>query len=197
MGFLFSLIFPYSLLAAIIKVNTFFYSGYIKNQFKNVGTNFTVEPKLTFKGGKYITIGNNFKAATGFWIDAYDGYEGSTYSPEIIIGDNVSFNTHCHIGCVNKVVLGNNILGASKIFITDHFHGSDELTNLPPVKRSLISKGPVIIENNVWIGEGVVIMPNVKIGSNSIIGANSVVTKSFPKNSIIAGVPAKLIKTIK
>jgi acetyltransferase-like isoleucine patch superfamily enzyme len=54
----------------------------------------------------------------------------------------------------------------------------------------------VIIEDNVWIGEGAAIMPNVTIGSNSIIGANSVVTHSFPSNSVIGGIPAKLIKTL-
>jgi acetyltransferase-like isoleucine patch superfamily enzyme len=54
----------------------------------------------------------------------------------------------------------------------------------------------VIIEDNVWIGEGVAIMPNVTIGANSIIGANSVVTKDIPKNSVVAGNPASVIKNI-
>ena len=60
----------------------------------------------------------------------------------------------------------------------------------------MFSKGPVIIGNNVWIGSGVIILPNVTIGDNCIIGANSVVTKSFDKNSVIAGNPARLIKTL-
>ena len=54
----------------------------------------------------------------------------------------------------------------------------------------------MIIEDNVWIGEGVAIMPNVTIGANSIIGANSVVTKDIPKNSVVAGNPARVIKNI-
>ena len=53
-----------------------------------------------------------------------------------------------------------------------------------------------IKENNEWIGEGVAIMPNVTIGANSIIGANSVVTKDIPKNSVVAGNPARVIKNI-
>ena len=60
----------------------------------------------------------------------------------------------------------------------------------------MVSKGPVIIEDNVWIGEGVCVLPNVTIGRNSIVGANSVVTKSFSENSVIAGNPAKLIKVL-
>jgi maltose O-acetyltransferase len=53
---------------------------------------------------------------------------------------------------------------------------------------------PVIIGNNVWIGTRAIIMPGVKIGNNSIIGAGAVVTKSFGPNSVIGGIPAKLIK---
>lgn len=59
-----------------------------------------------------------------------------------------------------------------------------------------MSSKPVCIGNDVWIGEGVCIMPGVTIGDNVIIGANAVVTHSFPKNVVIVGVPAKIIKTL-
>ena len=67
---------------------------------------------------------------------------------------------------------------------------------LPPTSKRPLSSKPVCIGNNVWIGEGVCIMPGVTIGDNVIIGANAVVTHSFPKNVVIAGVPAKIIKTL-
>lgn len=54
-------------------------------------------------------------------IEAHDFHNGVKFSPEIIIGDNVSINYDCHIGAINKIVIGNNVLLASKIFITDHF----------------------------------------------------------------------------
>lgn len=87
---------------------------------------------------------------------------------------------------------------ASRIYISDHSHGNVSIEDLEhvPAMRPLYSKGPVIIEDNVWIGEGVCILPGVTIGENCIIGANSVVNKSFPKNSVIAGIPARLIKTL-
>jgi acetyltransferase-like isoleucine patch superfamily enzyme len=188
--------FPYELYVGFKKIKIFIFSGYIKRQFKSVGKSFTVSSPIYMQGGKYISIGNNFTALSRLWISAYDNYEGATYNPQVNIGDNVSFNFDCHIGCINKIVIGNNILVASKVYITDHFHGDITNSRIAPTNRPLVSKGPVIIEDNVWIGEAVVIMPNVTIGAHSIIGANSVVTKSFPKNSVIAGVPAKLIKTI-
>ena len=81
----------------------------------------------------------------------------------------------------------------------DHDHGKIEVTDLglPPNKRKLYSKGPVIIGDNVWIGEGVCILSNITIGQNSIIAAGSVVTKSIPSNSVAAGNPARVLKILK
>lgn len=108
------------------------------------------------------------------------------------IGDNV------HIVASEKVVIGDNCLMASKIFISDTNHGDYSGENqsppeLPPNDRKLITRS-VSIGNNVWIGENVCILPGVKIGNGCIIGANSVVNKDVPDNCIVAGVPATIIK---
>jgi len=196
-GYILSYIFPYKLFTSFQKFRDLIFSGYVKNQFKSVGSNFNIQPKISLSGGKYITIGANFTALAGLWLDAYDNYMSESFNPKIVIGNNVILNSNCHIGCIDSIVIGNNVLVASKVYITDHYHG-DTTNNCSgsPVSRPLMSKGPVYIEDNVWIGEAVVILPNVRIGKNSIIGANSVVTKSFPANSVIAGIPAKLIKII-
>ena len=74
---------------------------------------------------------------------------------------------------------------------------SFEMLKMAPEDRPLISKGPVVIKNNVWVGEGVAILAGVTIGENSIISTNAVVTKSVPPNVVVGGVPAKIIKYIK
>jgi acetyltransferase-like isoleucine patch superfamily enzyme len=174
------------------------YSGWIKPSLKSVGRDFSVQYPIEHVGLKFISVGNNFSCFSRLRIEAFDKHLSNLYAPVIKIGSGVSINYDCHIACVNQVEIGDNVLIASKVFITDHAHGKAEISMLgtPPSERIVLSKGPVKIENNVWIGEGVAILPNVTIGENSIIGANAVVTKSFPKNSLIGGNPAKLIKTI-
>jgi acetyltransferase-like isoleucine patch superfamily enzyme len=96
-------------------------------------------------------------------------------------------------------VIGNNVLTGPRVLITDNAHGAsvDTIIDIAPIERELSSKGPVIIEDNVWIGEGSMIMPNVTIGKCSIIAANSVVTKDIPAYCVAAGSPARIIKTLR
>ncbi|SDP56875.1 transferase hexapeptide (six repeat-containing protein) [Mucilaginibacter sp. OK268] len=184
------------------KIRTFrnyFYSGFLKPSFKKCGSGFYAEYPLRIIGSEYISIGKSFSSYPNTRIEVFNTENAVLINkPELTIGDNVNIIYDCHLGCINKVIIGNNVLIASKVFITDHYHGEIDAVAImsPPAKREIYSKGAVIIEDNVWIGEGVAIMPNVTIGKNSIIGANAVVTKSFPPNSVIGGVPARLLKTL-
>ena len=171
----------------------------LKKKLKKVGDFFTLGKDFRIINPGYIEIGEFFNASHRFRLDVLDHYPGSgqIFSPSVKIGNNVVFQTDIHIGCINRIEIGDDCLFASRVFITDHQHGdtSLEMMKLPPRDRPLLSKGPVIIKQNVWIGEGVSIMPNVTIGENSIIATNSVVTKDVPANSVVAGIPAKIIKS--
>ncbi len=167
-------------------------------QFKSIGENFFIGKDYRISNPQFMEIGNNFSVLDRLRIEAIEKFQNEVFSPEIIIGNNVNINNDVHIGCINRIEIGDNCLLASRIYISDHNHGSftKEDLEIAPNKRPLISKGPVIIKNNVWIGEGVAILPNVTIGENSIIASNAVVTKDIPANCVAAGVPAKIIKRI-
>jgi acetyltransferase-like isoleucine patch superfamily enzyme len=170
----------------------------LKSKFKDFGVGSYINEDSLIKNPHYISIGNNFYAHKRFRMEAWDSYLEENFTPKILIGNNVCFNTDIHIGCINKVVIGDNCLFGSRIYITDHDHGTTSISDLslPPIQRKLYSKGPVIIENNVYVGEGVAILSGVTIGENSIIATNAVVTKSVPKNSLVGGVPARVIKSL-
>lgn len=174
------------------------YSIWISNQLKQTGQKFNIKYPFYLYGGDNIIIGSNFNSGYRFQLEAHKEHLGYCFKPQIIIGNNVSINHDCHIGAINKIIIGDGVLIASKVFITDHYHGeiSSEAIKIPPSERKLFCKGQVKIERNVWIGEGVAILPNVTIGENSIIGANSVITKDIPKNSVVGGNPARIIRTL-
>lgn len=162
-----------------------------------MGENTLMDRPFTVTGERYISLGNNFHACRGCRIQAWDNFAGEHYTPFLKIGDNVSINMDVDISCINKIVIGDGVQMASNILITDHFHGKIDASakELPPSKRKLYSKGPIIIENNVWIGSNVAVMPGVTIGENAIIGANTVVTHDIPANAVcVGGNSARVIK---
>lgn len=195
---LFSRIYSLSLSNRLTLSFNVLYTVWLKREFHFFGQGSTISKPIYLHGGKYITIGEHFSCDQRLRLDAIDEFLGDKFTPEIIIGNDVLIQKDCHIGAINKIHIGNNVLLASKVYISDHSHGevTAEALQVPPAKRRLYSKGPVIIEDNVWIGEGVVILPGVTIGENSVIGANAIVTKTIPKNSLAAGNPARVIKEI-
>ena len=104
-----------------------------------------------------------------------------------------------HIGCNHRIVIGDDVLMGSKIYITDHNHGVYRGDNadspaIPPADRRLTEGESVEIGARCWIGEFVTILPGVTIGEGCIIGSHSTVTHDIPANSIAVGSPARVVK---
>ncbi|MXV51706.1 acyltransferase [Pedobacter sp. HMF7647] len=174
------------------------YSGWYSTQIGSHGRNIRICYPITSSGLKHVSIGDNFVSGPRLRIDAIEQFLDNDFTPVIQIGNDVTINADCHIGCINEIKIGDGTLIASKVLIIDHFHGNLDFSDLDrrPMSRTLKSKGKILIGNNVWIGEGCIILPGVFIGDNCIIGANSVVTKSFKADLIIGGNPAKIIRQI-
>lgn len=152
---------------------------------------------LYLRGKKYVSIGEGFTTGVNCRIDAFP-FKNNTYRKLIIIGKNVQINDNVHIAAIERIEIHNDVLIASKVFISDHNHGnySGESQDSPlsiPSQRPLSSK-PIIIEEKVWIGEFVSIVAGVTIGKGSIIGSMAFVNKDIPPYSFAVGSPAKVIK---
>ncbi len=195
-----SYIFPQRLCSIIQSVTTYFFTGYKSRYFNVIGKGSTLGNHTTYIGEEYISIGVGSHIGDYGRLTAYAYYPttGQRFTPQISIGNNCSIGTQSHITAINHISIGNNVLTGPRILITDNSHGvsSHEALETPPYARELVSQGEVVIEDNVWIGEGAMIMPNVHIGKGSIIAANSVVTKDIPEHCVAAGSPAKIIKKL-
>jgi len=91
-----------------------------------------------------------------------------------------------------KIVLGKNVILGPYVQMIAFNHGIKEIS--VPIVEQEYTEDDIIIEDNVWIGAGAIILAGVKIGKGTVIASGSVVTKNLPPNSICGGVPAKVIK---
>ncbi|MBP3380529.1 MAG: acetyltransferase [Ruminococcus sp.] len=149
---------------------------------------------IVIRGKRFIDFGTNLTTGRNCRIEVNGEHTGKAIS----FGENVNIGDNVSIRCADRIKIGNNVLMGSKVLILDNSHGKysgsdQDIPGTPPNKRK-IAASPVIIEDNVWIGEGAVIQQGVTIGKGSIISANSVVTKDIPEAVIVGGVPARVIK---
>lgn len=147
------------------------------------------------RGKKGIVGGENLTTGINLRIDIISY---ANCNPVLTIGKNVEINDYVHIAVAEGVSIGDNTLIASKVFISDHNHGSYNGDNQSSPKEKPIARkleySKIVIGSNVWIGEFVAILPGVTIGDGAIIGAMSVVTKDIPPYTIAVGCPARPIK---
>ena len=201
LGRLYSYIFPQYIQYKLKATKQLFFSGYKSRIFQTFGKDVSLGRNTTYIGEKYISIGDNTSIGDNGRLTAYGYYEKTKqhFTPLLTIGNNCNIGEQSHITAINCIMIGNNVLTGPRVLITDNAHGDSlfKLLDTAPTEGFLYSKGKVVIEDNVWIGEGAMIMPCVRIGKGSIIAANSVVTKDIPSYSVAAGIPAKIIKTMK
>ena len=155
------------------------YTYWVSPNFNAVGKKCRIRRGLKLYGNaKCIFIEDDVQIGARCVLEAYTEFQlaSQTFTPHVVIGDGCKIGTDSHISSINSVILGKHVRCGRKIFITDNAHGASQrdLLDMPPNMRPLYSKGPVIIEDNVWIGEYATILPNVTIGQGSIVAAHAV-----------------------
>lgn len=124
---------------------------------------------------------------------------GDLEKKKVMFGENFVMGDMCQIEGQGGLIIGKNVLFASRVFVGTTSHGDyssqcgQSKPEISPNDREVIL-GSIVIEDNVWIGNNVSILSGVTIGKGSIVGANSVVTKDVPNNCIVVGSPAHIIK---
>ena len=162
----------------------------------------TVLYKLIYRSRLKMSIINSIKGR--FTIDLLGGeckfgkflmtagpfYAKCFRNSELVIGDGCFFNHNCSITCGDKIEIGDHCLFANNVVIVDHDHKLSE----NGLVKGEYSTSPVVIGNNVWCGSNAVILRGVHIGDGAVIAAGAVVRLDVPAHTLVAGVPARIIR---
>ncbi len=111
---------------------------------------------------------------------------------QLTLGNNVSIHPMCYIDAAGEICIGNDvsIAHATTVLSTTHTFGDPDV----PIKDQPIEKHKTVIEDNVWIGAKATVLCGNTVHSGAVVAAGAVVTRDVPANSIVGGVPAKVIK---
>ena len=144
-----------------------------------------------------IWIGNNCRICGTLEVQG-DG--------EIRIGDNTCIYHHSIVGSVDRITIGSCVIISNRV----HIYDNNNHPTSPRLRREMCRNGfdgetwrwthaacaPIVIEDNVWIGEYATILKGVTIGTGAIVASHAVVTKNVPPYTIVAGNPARVVKEI-
>ena len=135
--------------------------------------------------GNRVTIGKYAIIRPG---NLYGGEPGEG----LMVGDHSNIGPYCYIGCSGHISIGNNVMISPRVSIYAENHVFEDTHNT--IKSQGVQRQSVVIEDDCWIASNSVILAGVTIGKGSVVAAGSVVTHDVPPYSIVAGVPARLIK---
>ena len=160
--------------------------------YKKFGKNTCVYKPMQISGKKYISIGERCNICEGARIEAIDRWGDKHYEPEIIIGDNTSFENFIHLVSAGKISIGHDCVFSSRVFIAQCEH--EYITLNEKVMNQRLTTADITIGDYCFLGMDVKVFPGVNIGNNVIVGANSIVMNDLPEYTVCVGVPAKPIK---
>ncbi len=161
----------------------------------NLGRKTRLESPLTLNGRGCVTIGE--RTALGYSLAPRIGnganlLQAREKGSRIDIGPNCAFSNNVTIVAIMQVTVGEDCLVGDQVMIVDSdFHGI-----APHLRRTPGESAPVHIGRNVWLGSRAMVLKGVTIGDHAVVAAGSLVTKDVPAGTLVAGVPAKVIRRV-
>ena len=146
-----------------------------------------VAPDVTLEIGREATL------RLGRWSWIGHGTKIRVHEGEVSIGAKSVLGQECTISAFQHVAIGRECIVADRVMLIDFDHGVVEVER--PIRLQGIYKRDVNVGHNCWVGYGACILRGVTVGDNCIIGTNTVVTKDVPDNAVVAGAPARTLRT--
>ncbi len=157
--------------------------------FWEVSTSFSGPMALLFR---YLSFSSRVKK---YHRNAYIGTHVVLKNiRKLEVGENFSLHDFCYVDALGGISIGDNVSIAHGTSLISFNHTWSD--SAVPIKYNPLSESAIVIGDDVWVGCGVRIMPGVIIGRRSVIAAGAVVTKDVPEGVVVAGVPAKVIRSI-
>jgi acetyltransferase-like isoleucine patch superfamily enzyme len=165
-----------------------------KRRLKFLGDHSFISPFAILEGMDCISVGSSSHIARGTLIQATRSYLEDAFTPSIEIGDDVYIGQRCTISAAGPIVIGHGTTIGDQVYISGGRHGYEDPTS--GVRAQRLITGSVIIGPRSWIGYGAFVAGTgeLEIGEHSIVGANSIVNRSVPPFTAVAGSPARPIK---
>ncbi|MEB6425292.1 acyltransferase [Citrobacter freundii] len=164
-----------------------FYSIFMRSK----GRGFELDKPLKFTFS-VVSVGDNVRIGPHGRIEGVNEYNGSVFTPHIIIEDNVTFEQRCHITAGGILTIGSGTTVSFDVMITDidHLYGD---VNTPIIKQSIVVK-KTAIGKNCFLGAGCKIQAGTILGDNCIVGAGAIVRGKYENGSVIVGIPGRVVK---
>lgn len=162
-------------------------------KFVAMGKNSVFRFPWSLSNRRSIKVGDNTRIGPFATIKPLTFYRGKSLNGRVEIGSNVYIGGRLWLFAAHSVTIGDGCVLSEDVYITDNGHGFDPRAgNI--MDQPLTSKGPVVLGQSVFVGYGCSILDGVTLGDHCVVGSRSVVTRSFPAYSMVAGSPARLIK---
>jgi acetyltransferase-like isoleucine patch superfamily enzyme len=176
-----------------------------------VGRNVVFGKDMTLRHPGRVRLGANVVVEDGCVLDAKgSGHDGIEIGDGVFVGRStilsckggfIEVGNHVNLGiaCVvlseSRVVIGDNCIFAAHCYLVAGGNHDFSRTDIPIIQQPSVSRGGITVEPNVWLGVRVTVLDGVTIGRDSVVGAGSLVTRDIPPFSVVAGVPARVIRS--